>query len=64
MARELIWLENISFAAWGCSVCDWLIPNPGPPLVGDRPPAKVKEAFAKHKCADYPRAKLSRYAQI
>jgi len=54
MARELIWLENFTFAAWGCSACAWIFPNPGEPVSG-RPPAKVKEPFDKHECAKFPR---------
>jgi hypothetical protein len=27
MARELLWLENNNFAAWGCSECYWIV-NP------------------------------------
>jgi hypothetical protein len=27
MARELVWLENRAFVAWG-GACDWIIPNP------------------------------------
>jgi hypothetical protein len=54
MARELIWLENTSFAAWGCAACDWIVPNPGPTFSG-KPPLQVKEAFNKHECAKFPR---------
>ena len=54
MARELVWLEDSSFAAWGCKECNWIIPNPGSTVSG-KPPAKVLEAFDKHECAMFPR---------
>jgi hypothetical protein len=34
MAKELVWLENGSFAAWGRTMCDWIVPNPGPTTFG------------------------------
>jgi hypothetical protein len=55
MGRELVWLENSSFAAWGCSACAWIVPNPGATVSG-KPPASVKDAFDKHECARFPRA--------
>jgi len=58
MARELVWLENSTFAAWGCTECDWIIPNPGR-AVSDEPSAKVKEAFHQHKCAEFPRVRTA-----
>lgn len=57
MARELLWLENSSFAAWGCSECNWIVPNRGR-TVSHKAPAQVKEAFDQHKCAQYPRVLL------
>jgi hypothetical protein len=54
MAREIVWLENISFAAWGCSACNWILPGPRPTESG-RSPATIKEAFDKHECAKSPR---------
>ena len=54
MAREPVWLENNTFAAWGCTGCAWIIPNPGPTVSG-KPPATVKDAFDKHECAKFPR---------
>ncbi len=54
MARELVWLENSSFAAWGCTMCDWIVPSPGPTTSG-RPPATVKDAFDRHECNEFPR---------
>jgi hypothetical protein len=53
VAKELVWLENISFTAWGCAECNWIIPNP-PRTDSHKPPARVKEAFAQHECAQYP----------
>ena len=54
MARELMWLENPTFAAWGCSACAWIMPNPSPVVAG-RPPSQVKEAFDKHECEKFSR---------
>lgn len=54
MARELVWLENTTFAAWGCSECDWLVVNPETKL-SKNPSTQVKEAFNKHDCATFPR---------
>ncbi len=55
MARELVWLENNTFAAWGCSECNWILVNPGPNPSGN-PSAKVKDAYNQHDCAELPRA--------
>jgi|HubBroStandDraft_6_1064221.scaffolds.fasta_scaffold25895_5 hypothetical protein len=55
MARELVWLENISFAAWGCSACNWiLMPSLGP-IPSGKPSTATREAFDRHDCAKYPR---------
>ena len=54
MARELVWFENSSFAAWGCTMCSWLLPNAGPSS-SVKPPTTVKEAFNQHECAQFPR---------
>ena len=54
MARELVWLEDFAFTAWGCKECNWIIPNPGY-THSDKAPAKVQEAFEKHECATFPR---------
>jgi len=54
MARELVWLENSTFAAWGCSACYWLVANPKATVSKD-PPAEVKAAFNNHDCATNPR---------
>jgi hypothetical protein len=53
-ARELLWLENGTFAAWGCAECNWIVPTPGR-TVSHKTPAEVKEAFDQHECARYPR---------
>jgi hypothetical protein len=58
MARELVWLENSTFAAWGCTDCDWILRNPGL-AVSDRPSAKAKEVFEQHKCAEFPRVRIA-----
>jgi hypothetical protein len=56
MPRELLWLETISFAAWGCSACNWIFPHPRMPE-SNKPPAKVREEFQRHECAKFPRRK-------
>jgi hypothetical protein len=53
MARELLWLENNSFAAWGCSECYWIV-NPETKR-SEKPSTQVKNAFKKHNCALFPR---------
>jgi hypothetical protein len=55
MARELIWLENQSFAAWACNECRWIIRNPNPASPG-KPCAKAIDAFNLHDCAKFPLA--------
>ena len=52
MARALVWLENSTFAAWGCEACGWIMPKPR--SVSDTPPAEVKEAFNKHEVSETP----------
>jgi hypothetical protein len=52
--RMLIWLENSTFAAWGCAACNWIVPNPGVAPSGG-PPTEVLEAFDQHECAKFPR---------
>jgi hypothetical protein len=54
MGRELVWLENNTFAAWGCSECDWLLGNPGTKL-SEKPSAQVKDAFNRHDWVKFPR---------
>jgi hypothetical protein len=54
MARELVWLENSTFSAWGCEACGWIISNPRF-TTSDNPSREVKEAFTKHECEKYPR---------
>jgi hypothetical protein len=58
MARELVWLENSTFAAWRCTDCNWILPNPGL-AVSDRLSAKAKEVFEQHKCAEFPRVRIA-----
>jgi len=58
MPRELTWLENSTFAAWGCSACNWIFPNPSPREDPSKPSAKVLEAFHQHDCAMFPRTRL------
>ena len=47
MARQLVWLEDSTFAAWGCSACSWVLANPSP--------SQAKQEFDEHACADFPR---------
>jgi hypothetical protein len=54
MARELVWLENRSFTAWGCAACGWIVPNLSPTPPG-KPSVQAKEAFDKHECDKFPR---------
>lgn len=54
MARELVWLENSSFAAWGRSACNWITTNIHPTQSG-KPSEAAREAFDKHECAKSPR---------
>jgi hypothetical protein len=54
MARELVWLEDNTFAAWGCAACNWVLPNPGQEMSA-KPPTQVKEEFNRHDCAKFPR---------
>jgi hypothetical protein len=52
--EKTTWLENQSFAAWGCSECAWIMPNLGRTPLG-KASAAVREAFDKHECAKFPR---------
>jgi hypothetical protein len=49
-----VWLENSTFAAWGCDACGWIMLNPRSTF-SDKPFQEVKEAFKKHECEHYPR---------
>jgi hypothetical protein len=53
MARKLVWLENNTFAAWGCDACGWIVSGRD---VSGEPYLAVKGAFNKHDCAKFPRA--------
>jgi hypothetical protein len=53
MERNLVWLENRTFAAWGCSECNWLLTNPGTDL-SEKPATRVKKDFNEHDCAMFP----------
>jgi len=57
MVRDLVWLQNFSFAAWGCSKCGWIIPTG--PAVSAKASAPVCAAFAKHNCRNFPRHSAS-----
>jgi hypothetical protein len=54
MLRDLVWLENERFAAWGCKACNWIM-QPSVPSDSGKPSTQVKEAFNKHECAKFPR---------
>jgi hypothetical protein len=47
MARQMVWLEDSSFAAWGCSECNWILANLSP--------TQAKQEFDEHVCAEFPR---------
>lgn len=52
--RELLWLENPSFAAWGCGACGWIELNRGRRLSG-KASSTIQAAFDKHDCKKFPR---------
>jgi len=54
MPRNLIWLHNYSFAAWGCAACSWIMPSFDSTLSG-RVSASIRAAFDKHDCKSFPR---------
>jgi hypothetical protein len=60
MARELVWLEDNTFAAWGCKRCGWILPGKR----SNGPSPEVKEAFSKHECAKTPRRTSSRKGSL
>jgi hypothetical protein len=47
----LIWLEDSTFAAWGCAACNWIMQNPGASASAG-PPLQVREAFMQHDCGN------------
>ena len=51
MAKDLVWLESHSFAAWGCSGCAWVMPTS--PTVSAKKSAPVRAAFAQHDCKKF-----------
>jgi len=53
MAKDLVWLENHSFSAWGCSGCAWIMPTR--PALSAKKSAPARAAFARHDCKDFPR---------
>jgi hypothetical protein len=53
MAMELVWFEDRTFAAWGCSACGWVTPTGF--KASAEAPAPVRAAFAQHKCSEFPR---------
>ena len=42
--RDLVWLENSIFAAWGCKACGWIVPGPGKPEPEPNPCASLSRA--------------------
>jgi hypothetical protein len=54
MSRDLVWLENYSFTAWGCAACSWIMPNVGLSLSG-KASTTIRAAFDKHDCKKFPR---------
>jgi hypothetical protein len=59
MTRDLVWLEDFSFAAWGCAACRWIMPNTDLTL-SDRAPTAIRAAFNQHDCNRFPRHVLPR----
>jgi|HubBroStandDraft_2_1064218.scaffolds.fasta_scaffold21352_5 hypothetical protein len=60
MAKELVWLEDTHFAAWGCEACAWIMLGRG--VVSSKPGSTIREAFDKHECANFPLALPARKA--
>jgi hypothetical protein len=56
MARELVWLENSTFAAWGCIGCNWIMENVDATSSG-KPSLRVKISFNEHECSKFPQKK-------
>jgi hypothetical protein len=54
VAKELVWLEDNTFAAWGCAACNWILPSIHA-IQSDQPSTTVRKAFDKHDCAQFPR---------
>jgi hypothetical protein len=54
MARALVWLENSTFAAWGCKACNWILRGLGPTAAG-KPSEEIQQAFDEHDCSRFPR---------
>jgi hypothetical protein len=54
MARDLVWLENYSFAAWGCSACSWIEPHLRLTQSVEAS-AAIRATFSKHDCKKFPR---------
>ena len=54
MARELVWLEDGTFSAWGCEACGWIMSG-SRFTYSENPSSEVKEAFNQHECDKYPR---------
>ena len=53
MSRDLVWLQNYSFAAWGCAACSLITPNLDRTLSGQAS-APTRAAFEKHDCKKFP----------
>jgi hypothetical protein len=54
MGRDLVWLEDYSFAAWGCAACIWIAPNLSLTRSGKASTA-IRAAFDRHDCKKFPR---------
>lgn len=51
-SRELVWIFEGRFVAWGCKACAWLRPRSHQPESGDSF-REVREAFNSHDCKEY-----------
>jgi hypothetical protein len=54
MPRKLVWLEDSTLAAWGCSACSWILVGSGPTANG-KLPTEVQKSFDGHDCAKFAR---------
>ena len=53
--KELVWIFDTTFVAWGCKGCEWQ--SPVEPRLGfwKTPSDGVRAAFDRHECVGYPR---------
>jgi hypothetical protein len=64
-SRKLVWVEEPSIEAWGCSECGWVFNPSGPPVGKSLDEMKrnfqmqLSQGFASHICAQRTRVKGS-----